>query len=92
MAIQCFETKQMQVNPSKFQFMVMYSELNPGPIELTIGNQVIQSVECVKLLSIHIDNKLSFDKHISTLCQRASQHCNALNRIAKFQKNQRNFI
>ena len=33
---------------------------------------------------IHIDNKLSFDKHISTLCQRASQQCNALNWPAKF--------
>ena len=84
MAIQWFESNQMQVNPSKFQFMVMYSGLNPGPIELAIGNQAIQSVECVKLLGIHIDNKLSFDKHISTLCQRASQQCNALSRIAKF--------
>ena len=44
----------------------MYSGLKPGPIELTICNQVIQSVECVKLLGIHIDDKLSFDKHIST--------------------------
>ena len=84
MAIQWFESNQMQVNPSKFQLMIMYSGLKPGPIELTICNQVIQSVECVKLLGIHIDDKLSFDKHISTLCKRASQQCNALNRIAKF--------
>ena len=84
MAIQWLESNQMQVNPSKFQFMAMYSGLNPGPIELTIGNQVIQSVECVKLLGIHIGNKLSFDKHILTLCQRVFQQCNALNRMAKF--------
>ena len=62
----------------------MYSGLKPEPIELIICNQVIQSVECVKLLGIHIDDKLSFDKHILTLCKRASQQCNALNRIAKF--------
>ena len=73
MAIQWFESNQMQVNPSKFQLMIMYSGLKPGPIELTICNQVIQSVECVKLLGIHIDDKLSFDKHISTLCKRVSQ-------------------
>ena len=84
MAIQWFESNQMQVNPSKFQLMIMYSGLKPGPIELTICNQVIQSVGFVKLLGIHIDDKLSFDKHISTLCKRASQQCNALNRIAKF--------
>ena len=62
----------------------MYSGLKPRPIELTICNKVIQSVEYVKLLGIHIDDKLRFDKHISTLCKRASQQCNALNRIAKF--------
>ena len=73
MAMQWFESNQMQVNPSKFRFMVMYSGLYPRPIELTIGNQVIQSVECVKLLGIQIDNKFSFNKHISTLCQRTSQ-------------------
>ena len=74
----------MQVNPLQFQLMIMYSGLKPGPIELTIRYQVIQSVECVKLLGIHIDDRLSFDKHISTLCYRASQQCNALNRISKF--------
>ena len=84
MAIQSLESNQMQVNPSKFQFMAMYCVLNPGSIKLTIGNQVIQSVECIQLLGIHIDNKLSFDKHISTLCQQASQQFNRLNRIVKF--------
>ena len=82
MAIQWFESNQMQVNTSKFQFMVMYAGLNPGSIELTIGNQVIQSVECVKLLGIH--SKLSFDKHISTLWQRTPQKCTALNGVTKF--------
>ena len=83
-AIQWLESNQMQVNPSTFQLMIIYSRLTPGPIELTIRNQVIQSVEYVKFLGIHIHNKLSFDKHISTLCKRASQQCNALKRIAKY--------
>ena len=62
MTIQWFESNQMQVNSTKFQLMIMYSGLKPGPIELTTCNQVIQSVECVKLFGIHIDDKL--DKHI----------------------------
>ena len=41
-----FQRYEMQVNPSKFQLMVMNSKLNPGPVELTNDNQVIQSVEC----------------------------------------------
>lgn len=74
----------MKVNPAKFQFMIMYSGNNPDPIELTIRNESIKSLECVKLLGVFIDNRLNFDKHISTLCQKASRQCYALQRIAKF--------
>ena len=40
--------------------------------------------ENVKVLGIHIDNKLKFDKHISELCKRASRHLNAISRVSKF--------
>ena len=38
----------------------------------------------VKLLGIEVDNKLSFDKHISTLCKKASNQLNAIGRIQKY--------
>ena len=37
-----------------------------------------------KVLGIHIDNKLKFDKDISELCKRASRHLNAISRVSKF--------
>ena len=40
---------------------------------LNINNQSIDSENCVKLLGIEIDNTLSFDKHISTLCKKSKQ-------------------
>ena len=43
------------------------------------GNQVT-SEKSVKLLVINTDNKLSFDKHVSSLCKKASNQLNARSR------------
>ena len=51
---------------------------------LNINNQTISSENYVKLLAIEIDNTLSFDKHISTLCKKASNQLNAIGRIQKY--------
>ena len=51
---------------------------------LNINNQTINSENCVKLLGIEIDNTLSFNKHISTLCKKASNQLNAIGRIQKY--------
>ena len=50
---------------------------------LNINQEVINSENCVKLLGIEIDNKLSFEKHISTLVKKASNQVNAISRIRK---------
>ena len=50
---------------------------------LNINQEVINSENCVKLLGIEIDNKLSFEKHISTLVKKASNQVNAISRIQK---------
>ena len=38
----------------------------------------------IKFLGIEIDNKLSFEKHISTFCNKASNQLNIIGRIQKF--------
>ena len=40
---------------------------------LNINDLTINSENCGKLLRIEIDNRLSFEKHISTLCNKASK-------------------
>ena len=44
------------------------------------GSQVT-SEKSVKLQGINIDNKLSFDKHISSLCKKTSNQLNAISRL-----------
>ena len=51
---------------------------------LNINDLTINSENSVKLLGIQIYNKLSFEKHISTLCNKASNQLNAIGRIQKF--------
>ena len=48
--------------------------------------------KCKKLLGINIDNKLSFDEHVTGLCRKASQKLHALSRISHFMKTQQRQI
>ena len=53
-------------------------------IPMSIGNEVIECENSVKLLGITIDTKSDFSKHVSTLCRIASQKLHALARISYF--------
>ena len=48
---------------------------------LTIDNVEIKSKESITLLGIEIDNKLKFEKHVSTICKKANNQLNAISRI-----------
>ena len=66
-----FKENEMIVNPDKFQAIIVKRNSNmENQYTLNIdGNQVI-SEKSVKLLGIDIDNKLSFDEHVSSLCKK----------------------
>ena len=49
-----------------------------------IDNKKITSEHSVKLLGIdEIDNRLNFDKNISTICKKAGSQLNAIDRLEK---------
>ena len=52
--------------------------------KLQIDNNEIKSENLVTLLGITIDNQLSFDDHISKLCNKASMQLNAIFRLKKY--------
>ena len=63
----------MIVNPDKCQAIVIKKSCRMNDYyALNINNQTNISQNFVKLIGIGIDNTLSFDKHISNRCKRAS--------------------
>ena len=81
-AITWLNENRMIANPEKFHSLIITKDKtdNSG-IELTINNKSIKSEPCVKLLGIKIDNKLSFDLHISDLIKASSGQLNAIIRL-----------
>ena len=58
----------MQGNSGKYHLILSTDE----PAEIQVGESLIKSTNCQKLLGIKIDSKLSFDKHIKTVCKKAN--------------------
>ena len=54
------------------------------PVDIQISDIKVTSESRVKLLGIHIDNRLNFDYHVSQLCKKASKKLHALAAIFKY--------
>ena len=74
----------MIVNPDKFQTMIITSNKEQNNIPVKINGVDITPESSVKLLGIEIDNKLNFEKQISTLCNKASNQLNAICRLQPY--------
>ena len=75
----------MIVNPEKFQAIVVKRNAKmKDSYPLNINDLTSNYENSVKLLGIEIDKRLSFEKHVSTLCNKASNQLNAIGRIQKF--------
>ena len=84
-AIKWFTDNHMIANPDKFKAIIIQKDRkDTSGIKLKINNKEISSEREVTLLGVDIDNKLSFDPHISILCKKASNILNALKRESKF--------
>ena len=76
--LEWFKTNGLKANPDKFQLILNETD---EKYFIEIGNIKIFNKKCKKLLGINIDNKLSFDEHVTGLCRKASQKLHALSRI-----------
>ena len=75
----------MIFNPDKFQAIIIdrkKSDLTNIPF--TTDNQTIKSVPSLKLLGIHLGEKLNFNLHISNICRSAANQINALIRLKSY--------
>ena len=83
-AITWFIDNGMEPHPEKFQFMVMSNNvIDTHTLELDDTTR-LRSQSDVVLLGIKIDDKLTFAKHVSVICTKASKQLNAFTRISKF--------
>ena len=75
-----FITISLTLNVEKSNLIVATKE----NLELEVSCCSIRIEDSVKLLGIHINNKLNFDYHVNQLCKKASKKLHALARIAKY--------
>ena len=60
-------------NTDKYHLLLSKDESS----EIHIGDSIIESSTCEKLLGIKIDSKLRFDDHIQDLCNKANRKLRA---------------
>ena len=71
----------MQTNPNKFQAIISHRSKNESR-NLNISNMSIVPEHSVKLLGVTIDQRLTFNEHIDTICMKASRQLNVLKRFS----------
>ena len=76
-----FDNNYMCANPDKFQSI---SRDGQQSLAISVQDNTILSDTTIKALGVTLDNRLKFDKHVSTLCMKASRQINALKRISKY--------
>ena len=74
----CFENNLLKSNADKCHLLVNSSDA----ISLRVSESDIKNSECEQLLGVKFDNKLTFEKHITDICRKASRKIYALARIA----------
>ena len=72
----------MKVNTDKFEYMVFGK--HEGTYNIKIRDHVIESVDNVKILGLHIDSKLNFDTHISKVCKKTGRQVQVMSRLKIF--------
>ena len=83
-AIEWFQENHKRVNVSKFQSIILKPKGAICDVEFHVSGHSLKPVSNVELLGVQIDERLSFDDHISTLCAKASHQISALRRIVKY--------
>lgn len=77
-----FKANYMKLNADKCHMLL--SENCSHKSVVKVDNEEIVATQCEKLLGVNIDGKLTFEKHINTLCEKARRKVQALSRVANY--------
>ena len=75
-----FDKNQTTTNADKFQ-SILLSRRNVDDFDIDICGHTISRDKSLKMLGVTLDDRLNFNEYIRNICQTASRHVNALNRI-----------
>ena len=75
-----FAQNEMKANLNKCHLLLSTTDA----FNFEISETVIRNSNSKKLLGVTFDNKLKFEKHIITICQRANRKLNALARLTPY--------
>ena len=77
-----FRKKSLAANPAKFQTMLVKSNnIKDAELNVTVDNVSLPSSDAMKVSGIDIDDRLTFDGHVSNMCNKAGRQLNALQRL-----------
>ena len=84
-AISWFQSDKMIVNRGKFRDIIIGKKKQNNTAEcISIDQKNIKSSPSVKLLGVHIDDKLNFNLHITESCRSAANQLRTLIRLRRF--------
>ena len=75
-----FNNNHMKPNPEKSHFLLSSKNLKKA----YFGGALIESSSTKKLLEIQIDSDLTFDEHISSICNKVCKKINVLSRLVNY--------
>ena len=75
--LNCSKTKTILIDGPRLRKMFR-------KLEIELNGSVLQQVQDVKLLGLELDEQLTFDLHIDSLCKKISKHIGILNRIKAY--------
>ena len=73
----------LKANPDKFHLLLSDKNIE---LAIKVDNFMVKNTSSQKLLGIEIDNKMTFDVHVSNICTKASQKLHALSRVSHLMK------
>ena len=82
-AIKWFSDNYMKLNEDKCHLLT-FGNISDDSVSVRIGSSIITNSTEEKLLGVTLDSKLTFEQHVSNLCQKVSNKLYALSRIAHY--------
>ena len=77
-----FKNNSLQANPFKFQSMLLKNKtVNAEDFNIIVDNDILNLTDDMSVLGINIDNKLNFNSHVSSMCNKAGRQLNVLQRL-----------